>query len=174
MLPSGTRATLMAISTGISVPSARSGAGLDQPPTIVAAAVLELLQPAMVRLAKRSGMISSSGRPSTSSRPVAEDPLGGRVELDDAAVAVHADHAVEGRVDGGAQARLAAQQCALALAPFADVAHDRQCVRLAALRERHHPQVDVEPAAVGPQASVSTCTVSPAIARRTISSRSRT
>ena len=41
--------------------------------------------------------------------------LGGGVELDDAAFAVHADDAVERRLDGRAQARLAALQLALAL-----------------------------------------------------------
>ena len=82
---------------------------------------------------------------------MAEHPLGRGVEFDDAALAVHRDDTVEGRLDGGAVAGLAALQFALAPAPFADVAHHGQRVRLAALHERHEPQVGIEGGAVRPQ-----------------------
>ena len=82
---------------------------------------------------------------------VAEDALGGRVELDDAAVVVHPDDAVERGLDGRPQARLAALQLALAHAPLGDVADDREHVRLAAVVHRDHAQVGVEAAAVGAQ-----------------------
>ncbi len=82
---------------------------------------------------------------------MAEHPLGRRVEFDDVAPAVHHDDAVERGLDGGAKARFAALQFALAPPPLADVAHHGQRVRLSALHERHHPQVGVEAAAVGPQ-----------------------
>ena len=82
---------------------------------------------------------------------MAEAALGGGVELDDPAVAVHADDAVERRLDGRAQARLAALQLALALAPLGDVAHDREHVRLAAVADRDDAQVGLEGRAVGAQ-----------------------
>ena len=84
-------------------------------------------------------------------RGVAEAALGGGVELDDAAFAVHADDAVERGLDGRAQARLAALQLALALAPLGDVAHHREHVRLAAVADRDDAQVGLEAAAVGAQ-----------------------
>ena len=82
---------------------------------------------------------------------VAEAALGGGVELDDAPFAVHADDAVERRLDGRAQARLAALQLALALAPLGDVAHHREHVRLAAVADRDDAQVGLEAGPVGPQ-----------------------
>src|SRR5204863_2136820 len=82
---------------------------------------------------------------------VAEAALGGGVELDDQAFAVHADDAVERRLDGRAQARLAALQLALALPPLGDVAHHREHVRLAAVADRDDAQVGLEGRAVGPE-----------------------
>jgi len=80
---------------------------------------------------------------------VAERAFGSGVELDDATVAVHADDAVEGRLDGRAQARLAALQLALALTSLGDVSYDGEHVRLTAIADRDDAQVGLEAGAVG-------------------------
>ena len=140
----------MATSTGISLPSAAQRHGLHQPSPADSRA--ETLQGADVRGAVAFRHEHARQHPSEHIlAAVAEHPLGRRVEFDDAAVAVHADDAIEGSLDGGAQAGLAALQFALAAAPLADVTHGRKRMRPAALRERHDPQVGVEGGAVGPQ-----------------------